>query len=418
VYTINDLLKDSATAQAGLSNLKDCFAVFINNTQDFPLVHETAWGGIVSSASYSTGDSGADFGNTYYNDHHFHYGYFIYAASIIGYLDPDWLTTNKAYINALARDVANPSTLDTYFPVSRNFDWYNGHSWAHGLYETFDGKDEESSSEDSMHAYALKMWGRTIGDANLEARGNLQLAVTARALQNYFLYTSGNTIEPAQFIGNKVSGILFENKIDHTTYFGTNIEYIQGIHMIPLLPSSTLTRTTEFVSEEWATYFDNGRVDAIVGGWKGILYANYAIIDPDTSYNFFAQSGFDASWLDGGASRTWYMAFAAGLSPTLSSRSNTEGLSTVTAQKRYHGNHGIPLDTKPGVAAPPIDYSTKPKREEPSWQGEPQQHANHGAPADVHPPPQVAGGPAQGGTLDFKERKRDRLVRQIGEWLK
>jgi endo-1,3(4)-beta-glucanase len=193
------------------------------------------------------------------------------------------------------------------------FDWYHGHSWAHGLYETFDGKDEESSSEDSMSAYAIKMWGRTIGNANMEARGNLQLAITARSLQSYFLYTSNNTIQPANFIANKVSGILFENKIDHTTYFGTNIEYIQGIHMLPLLPSSTLTRTKEFVSQEWDMYFSNGRADQVAGGWKGILYANLAIINPMAAWQFFSQSGFDASWLDGGASRTWYMALAAGM---------------------------------------------------------------------------------------------------------
>lgn len=163
-----------------------------------------------------------------------------------------------------------------------------------------------------MSAYAIKMWGRTIGDSNMEARGNLQLAVTARALQSYFLYESNNTVEPSNFIGNKVSGILFENKIDHTTYFGNNIEYIQGIHMLPLLPSSTLTRTQEFVTEEWDTYFSNGRADAVVGAWKGVLYANLAIIQPTTAWDFFNASSFDVSWLDGGASRTWYMTLAAG----------------------------------------------------------------------------------------------------------
>jgi endo-1,3(4)-beta-glucanase len=273
-----------------------------------------AWGGVVSTASYVTGDPGVDFGNTYYNDHHFHFGYFIYAAAVIGYLDPSWLAANKGYVNTLVRDIANPSSDDNFFPIYRTFDWYHGHSWAHGLYESFDGKDEESSSEDSMSAYALKMWGRTIGDANMEARGNLQLAITARSLQSYFLYTRDNIIEPSKFIGNKVSGILFENKIDHTTYFGNNTEYIEGIHMLPLLPSSTLTRTKAFVSEEWNTYFSRGRADAIVGGWKGILYANLAIIDPVTSFNFFNAASFDMSWLDGGASKTWYLALAAGLS--------------------------------------------------------------------------------------------------------
>ncbi|KAF7957670.1 hypothetical protein EAE96_003243 [Botrytis aclada] len=313
VYTLHDFVGDAALAQAGLNKLKLNFARFIDNQQQYPLVYESAWGGIVSSASYKTGDSGVDFGNTYYNDHHFHYSYFVYAAAIIGYLDPTWIASNKAYINTMVRDYANPSPKDNFFPVSRNFDWYHGHSWAHGLYETADGKDEESSSEDTLSAYAIKMWGRTIGDSNMEARGNLQLAVTARSLQNYFLYESTNTVQPSNYIGNKVSGILFENKLDHVTYFGAAPDLVQGIHMLPLLPHSTLVRTEEFVTEEWNTYFSNGRVDSVVGGWRGVLYANLAIIDPRASWNFFAQAGFDAGWLDGGASRTWYLAMAAGL---------------------------------------------------------------------------------------------------------
>lgn len=83
--------------------------------------------------------------------------------------------------------------------------------------------------------------------------------------------------------------------------------------MLPLNPSSTLTRPAAFVSQEWSTYFSNGRADTAPGGWKGILYANLAIVDPKTAYAFFAQDGFDMSWLDGGASRTWYLAFCAAL---------------------------------------------------------------------------------------------------------
>lgn len=89
--------------------------------------------------------------------------------------------------------------------------------------------------------------------------------------------------------------------------------------MIPLNPSSTLTRTKQFVQEEWDTYFANNAADPasnVVGGWKGILYANLAIIDPKSSWNFFAQPNFDNSWLDGGASRTWYLAYAAGMRPS------------------------------------------------------------------------------------------------------
>lgn len=316
VYTMNDLANQQALAATALTKLKAAFATFAENRQVYPLYYDSAWKGIVSSASYVTGYPGVDFGNSYYNDHHFHYGYFIHAAAIIGYLDPSWAQANKDYINTLVRDVANPSILDTYFPVFRSFDWYHGHSWAKGLFETGDGKDQESSSEDAMFAYGLKMWGRTIGDASMEQRGDLMLSVLARSIQSYYLMDSDNKNQPARFIGNKDPGILFENKCDHVTYFGTNLEYVQGIQMIPALPFSTLTRTQKFVIEEWQQYFGDGAVDPaqnVQGGWRSILFGNLAIINPQAAYNFFSQDNFDSGWLDGGASLTWYLAYSAGL---------------------------------------------------------------------------------------------------------
>ena len=228
IYTMNELSGQRGLAAAGLANLKAAFATFANNEQRYPLVYDSEWKGIVSSATYATGDPGMDFGNSFYNDHHFHYGYFIHAAAIIGYLDPSWLAANRNYVNALVRDASNPSGQDQFFPVSRAFDWYNGHSWAKGLFESADGKDQESTSEDAMFAYALKMWGKTIKDASMETRGNLMLSVLTRTLRDYFLLEQDNVNQPPNFVGNKVTGILFENKIDHTTYFGPNLEFIQG----------------------------------------------------------------------------------------------------------------------------------------------------------------------------------------------
>lgn len=111
----------------------------------------------------------------------------------------------------LARDVSNPSPADNLFPVFRSFDWYYGHSLAKGLFESGDGKDEESSSEDVNFAYGLKMWGRTIGDASMEARGNLMLSVLARSLQHYFLTESTNRVQPPAFVANKAPGIVCLN---------------------------------------------------------------------------------------------------------------------------------------------------------------------------------------------------------------
>lgn len=314
IYTLNSMVGNSQYAAAGLDRLKDAFNVFVNNTQPEPLLYDTVWKGVVSSATYKPPfDTGLDFGNTLYNDHHFHYGYFVWTAAVIGHLDPGWLEQgiNKAWVNTLVRDFANPVN-DAYYPFSRSFDWFHGHSWAKGLFESGDGKDQESTSEDAFATYALKMWGKIVRDPNMEARGNMQLAVLARSIKNYFLLASDNKNQPPQFLHNKVTGILFENKIDHTTYFGAKTEYIQGIHMIPLNPSSAYTRPMQFVQEEWDTYFGNGRAEQVEGGWKCILYANLALVDAQTSFDFFADPNFSTE-MDGGASLTWYLAYSAAM---------------------------------------------------------------------------------------------------------
>ncbi|GAB7363812.1 hypothetical protein MBLNU230_g4378t2 [Neophaeotheca triangularis] len=67
VYALNDLSENRTLALTGLQRLQDAFAMFVENRQQFPLVYDSAWGGAVSSASYVTGNSGVDFGNSYYN---------------------------------------------------------------------------------------------------------------------------------------------------------------------------------------------------------------------------------------------------------------------------------------------------------------------------------------------------------------
>ena len=316
VFAVQDMAQNASLAQGGLDRLKNAMARFVENRQQFPLVYENAWGGASSIASYQTGNSGQDFGNTFYNDHHFHYGYHVYAAAVIAYLDPSWLEagTNKAWVNTLVRDYANSISDDPFFPFSRNFDWYHGHSWAKGLFASADGKDQESSSEDAMASYAIKMWGSVTGDKAMEARGNLMLAIQARSLDNYYLYRDSNEVQPQEYIRNRAAGILFENKIDHTTYFGANIEYIQGINMIPTLPFSTITRRRDFVRTEWEQLFAS-RASSITTGWRGILMANLALVDSTASYDFFAgKTGeYTDQMLDGGASRTWYLAYSAAL---------------------------------------------------------------------------------------------------------
>ncbi|KAJ4295160.1 endo-1,3-beta glucanase [Kalmusia sp. IMI 367209] len=218
IWVIKEILNEPEWVAKGLDKLKQEMERYIENISKYPLYYDDTWKGLVSRAGLE-GDPGSDFGNTFYNDHHFHFGYFIYTAAVIGYLDSGWLTqgNNKKFINMMVKDIAESEYEGRDFPFQRCFDWYAGHSWAKGLFESADGKDQESTSEDGFASYAIKMWGKVIGDVNMEKRGNLMLAVQARSFNNYFYLTSTNTNQPTSFLPNKLAGILFENKVDYTS---------------------------------------------------------------------------------------------------------------------------------------------------------------------------------------------------------
>ena len=104
----------------------------------------TRWGGIASKEGF--GDSGcrtADFGNACYNDHHFHFGYFVVAAAMLVKLRPEYASdvAFTSYVETLIRDTTNPSIEDSFFPAFRSFDWFDLHSWSRGVVPGPDGKE-------------------------------------------------------------------------------------------------------------------------------------------------------------------------------------------------------------------------------------------------------------------------------------
>lgn len=319
LLVVSDILKDEDVTNSTLADMKDAFESFIKNEEYYPLMYDTKFGGVTSSASQG-GDTGLEFGAAYYNDHHFHYGYFVHAAAVVGYVDKKlggtWAEDNKEWVNSLIRDVANPTEDDSYFPVSRMFDWFAGHSWASGLFASGDGNNEESSSEDYNFAYGMKLWGQVSGDNSMESRGDLMLAIMSRAMNKYFYYKEDNTVEPSKILANKVSGIFFDNKVAYTTYFGTpadHPEYVHGIHMLPITPASSLIRTPSYVKEEWDDQISTF-IDDVGSGWTGILRLNEALYDASSSYKFFSSDNWSSTYLDNGQSRTWGLAFSGGIS--------------------------------------------------------------------------------------------------------
>jgi endo-1,3(4)-beta-glucanase len=89
--------------------LKASFEHWFQSSSSTVPSYETAWGGVISKAGAT--NVYVDFGNGYYNDHHFHYGYFLTVAAVIAKFDGAWLNQHRDYINWFARCVLPLSEL-------------------------------------------------------------------------------------------------------------------------------------------------------------------------------------------------------------------------------------------------------------------------------------------------------------------
>ncbi|CAN0295063.1 unnamed protein product, partial [Ectocarpus fasciculatus] len=106
---------------------------------------------------------------------------------------------------------------------------------------------QESTSEDVNFYYAMTMWGIATGNTFIEGLGRLQTGVVTRSINEYFLLKDSNENQPDDFVKNKVvTGVFFESKVDYTTWFGDNVEYIHGIQNIPVTAITEFVRDAQF----------------------------------------------------------------------------------------------------------------------------------------------------------------------------
>ncbi|MBY0261465.1 MAG: carbohydrate-binding protein, partial [Phycisphaerales bacterium] len=170
------------------------------------------------------------------NDHHFHYGYFIYAAATVAQYDPAWAAQYGPMTELLIRDAANFERTDTRFPYLRNFDPYAGHSYASGHAGFYAGNNQESSSEAMNFANGVALWGAVTGNQTIRDLGLYLYASEAAAIQQYW-FDADNAVFPPT-AAKKISGILWDSGSAYGTFFGANPEFIHGISFLPITPGT------------------------------------------------------------------------------------------------------------------------------------------------------------------------------------
>ena len=177
------------------------------------------------------------------NDHHFHYGYWIRAAAEIALRDPAWAAKDQwgGMVDLLVADIATAKRGRADFPFLRNFDPYEGHSWANGLggvgiYGEL-GNNQESSSE-AINAWAgLILWGEVTGNRELRDLGIYMYTTEIQAINHYWFDVHGLVFAP-EYKHVEVS-MLFGGKYAHNTWWTDEPRQIKGINLLPISTFAT-----------------------------------------------------------------------------------------------------------------------------------------------------------------------------------
>ncbi|KAK7316222.1 hypothetical protein VNO77_35079 [Canavalia gladiata] len=247
-------------------------------------LYDRKWGGIVTKQGST--DTGADFGFGIYNDHHYHLGYFVYGIAVLAKIDPVWGRKYKPQAYSLMADfmTLSRSSRSNYTRL-RCFDLYKLHSWAGGLTEFADGRNQESTSEAVNAYYSAALMGLAYGDTHLVATGSMLTALEIHAAQTWWHVKEGDHQYEGDFAKeNKVVGVLWANKRDSALWFAPPEwkECRLGIQLLPVLPiSEVLFSNVDYVKElvEWTLPALNR--EGVGEGWKGFVYALQGIYDKE-----------------------------------------------------------------------------------------------------------------------------------------
>lgn len=170
------------------------------------------------------------YGSEAFNDNHFHYGYFMVAAALLGMEDTNFLVQFGPMAKLVAREYANWDRGDTDFPFLRTFDIWEGHSCAGG-FSSGGGENQESSSEAMNSWVGLFLAGNMLGDDAMTAAGAMGYAIESSAVNEYWQDMYRSNLPPSY--GKGTVGILWSGALSYGTYFTGDPAWIHGIQWVP-----------------------------------------------------------------------------------------------------------------------------------------------------------------------------------------
>lgn len=223
------------------------------------------------------------------NDHHFHWGYFIHAASFMEQFEPGWVNDWGEMINYLVRDAASDDRNDPLFPFLRNFSPFAGHCWANGFATFPQGNDQESTSESMQFHSSLIHWGSMIGNDSIRDLGIYMYTTEQSAVEEYWFDMHDRIFPPTQQYG--LVSRVWGNSFDNGTFWTADIAASYGIEMYPIHGGSLyLGQDSAYVAKIWGEieqYTGILNNEANPNLWHDVMWQYLAFIDPEKAISMY-----------------------------------------------------------------------------------------------------------------------------------
>ena len=258
-----------------------------------------------------------------------------------------------------------------FFPLSRYKSWFDGHSFASGLFPFADGKSQESSSEAVNGYYGAYLWCLTKHNAGKGSPATdcidftrLLLATEIRGAKTYWHlkpdFPSNITrrgrppikIYSSQFQKNYMVGNLGMLDVTSSTWFGSNPIYSQ---LINVLPATSITRELfgrAYVEKEYTNAIQHADIP---NPWKGYATCLHALVDPSEAW---VEAQFlSSAALDPGISKSQVMYFITQLDgfhsdPTNSTAWNDDDDDAQSSLTSCQANEGCRDANLTGICCP------------------------------------------------------------------
>lgn len=254
---------------------------------------------------------GTTFDTGYYQDIHFHHGYYLSTGAYLGLIDSTFLSQYGLMLKLVAKHFANWNRADSDFPYFRSFDLWNGHTFATAPGWSPLGNNQESLSECLNAWTGIFFLGELMGDTAMRDAGAMGYAIESAAAKLYW-YDKTATTHPSQFRNTyKMSSIVWSSGITYTTWFGRDPEFMHGIQWWPTYTMSYFhVDDPVYAQAEWDEFWSRQTAQpggsalygrpmyngTLIGGmvtgyhfrpWYHYILRHYSMINPDNAAAIF-----------------------------------------------------------------------------------------------------------------------------------